>query len=180
MERQIQITVTDTSLLAERVIDYFKQHGFILSDNNKGILTFKQNSTLLEAWKTNPLKWESQIIITIVDNNVQASFYVYTDAQMNTKEEESVWQTFIENFENYLTNGNSSNEKLKSLILDSKKSRLPYLSLTIFGALLGGLLGLLCNKFFGHNSIIIGVLIGFFASVFLKWRINYVKTKNTQ
>lgn len=178
MKRQIQIIVTDASNLEERVIDYFKQAGFILSDNNKGILRFKQNSTLLDAWKTNPLKWGSEIILTIIDNKVLASFYVDTNAQMKTKEEESVWQTFINNFENYLTNGKASNDNLKSKILENKKSRLTYIVWTFFGALIGGLLGFLFNKLVGGNSSISIISIPVFATLLLGWRINYVKTKN--
>jgi hypothetical protein len=107
MEKQIQIIVTDTSALAERVINFFKQFGFTLADNNNGIFKFKQKSSLLDAWKTNPLNWGSEILVTINDNKVLANFTIDSDAQMKTYEEESVWQAFIENFENYLTDGTS-------------------------------------------------------------------------
>jgi hypothetical protein len=178
MERQIKIIVTDTAQLTERVIDFYKQFDFKLTDNKDGILKFKQNSSLLDAWKTNPLKWGAEIIVSIVDNKVLANFCVDTDAQMKTKEEEAVWQTFIDNFENYLTNGKTSNEKLTSTISDNKKSRLTYLSWTILGALTGGLLGFLYNKLVGNNSTLSIFLIPVFAILFLGWRINYVKRKN--
>jgi hypothetical protein len=178
MEKQIQITVTDTSVLPERIADYCKQFGFIITDNNNGILKFKQNSSLLDAWKTNPLKWGSEIIVTIIDNKVLANFYVDTDAQMNTKEQESVWQTFIYNFEQYLTTGNFSNEKLESKILHNKKSRISYVRWAIFGAVIGGLVSLLYKKWVDGNSSISFVFIPVFATLFLGWRRNWGKMKN--
>jgi len=87
MDRQIQITVTDTAQITERVIDFFKQFDFKLLENIDGILRYKQNSSLLDAWKTNPLKWGSEISVSIIDNKVFANFQVDDDAQMKTKEE---------------------------------------------------------------------------------------------
>jgi hypothetical protein len=163
--------------LAERVINFFKQFGFTLADNNNGILTFKQKSSLLDAWKTNPLNWGSEIIVTIIENKVLASFHVDTDAQMNTKEEESVWQTFIYNFEQYLTTGNFSNEKLESIIIQNKKSRISYVRWAIFGAVIGGLVSLLYKKWVDGNSSISFVFIPVFATLFLGWRRNWVKSE---
>ena len=177
MEKQIQIIVTDTSLLPERIADYFNRFGIIITDNNNDILKFKQNSSLLDAWKTNPLKWGSEILVTITDNKVLASFHIDTDAQMNTKEEESVWQTFIYNFEQYLTTGNFSNEKLESKILHNKKSRISYVSWAIFGAVIGGMVSLLYKKWVDGNSSISFVFIPVFATLFLSWRRNWVKSE---
>jgi hypothetical protein len=178
MEKQIQIIVTDTSVLAERVINFFKQFGFTLAANNNGIFTFKQKSSLLDAWKTNPLNWGSEILVTINDNKVLANFTIDTDAQMKTYEEESVWQAFIENFENYLTDGTSSTEKLQSRILDNKKSRLSYVSWAIFGAVIGGLVSFWYKNWVGGNSSISFVFIPVFATLFLGWRRNWGKIKN--
>jgi hypothetical protein len=41
MEKQIQITVTDTSVLPERIADYFNRFGIIITENNNGFLKFK-------------------------------------------------------------------------------------------------------------------------------------------
>jgi hypothetical protein len=177
MEKQIQITVTDTSVLPERIADYFNRFGIIITENNNGFLKFKQNSSILDAWKSNPLKWGSEITVSIIDNKVLASFHVDTDAQMNTKEEESVWQTFIYNFEQYLTTGNFSNEKLESKILHNKKSRISYVSWAIFGAVIGGMVSLLYKKWVDGNSSISFVFIPVFATLFLGWRRNWVKSE---
>ncbi len=178
MKRQIKIIVTDTDNLTQRVIDFFKRFDFKLTDNKDDILKFKQDSSILDAWKTNPLKWGSQILVSISDNKVLADFSVDTDGQMKTKEEEAVWQKFIDDFKNYLTNGKASNEELKATISANKKSRTFYLSCTIFGALTGGLLGFLYNKLTGNSSFVTIFLIPVFATLFLGWSINFAKTKN--
>ncbi len=178
MEKQVKIIVTDTVRLPERVIHFFKQFDFKLRDKKDGYFIFKQKSSLLDPWKTNPLKWGCEIYVSIADNNVLANFCVDTDAQMNTNEEETVWQTFIDNFQNYLTNGKTSNQKLTLTISTNKKSRLTYFSWLIFGALTGGLLSFLYNRLTGSNSTLSIFLIPVVASLCLSSRIKYVKTKN--
>jgi hypothetical protein len=180
MERRIKVVVTDTVQLTERVIDFFKQSGFKLTGKKDGYLKFEQKSSLLDAWKTNPLKWGAEIFVSIVDNTVLANFYVDTDAQMKTNEEETVWMTFIDSFQNYLTNGKIYSQKLASTISDNKKSRLSYFSWTILGALIGGLLSLLYSKLTGNTLSLSIYLIPVLATLFLSWRINYVKTNNAQ
>ncbi len=102
MERQIKIVVTDTVLLSEKIIDFFKQFDFKLTDKKDGYLKFNQNTSLLDPWKTNPLKWGSEISLSIAGNNIVANFYVDTDAQMKTNEEEIVWLTFDRQFSKLL------------------------------------------------------------------------------
>ena len=178
MEKKIKIIVNDTTQLTEKVIDFFKQFDVKLTDNREGNLTFKQNSSLLDAWKKNPLKWGFEIFVSVVDNKVLANFCIDTDAQMNTKEEEAVWQTFIDNFKNYLTSGKVYNQQLISTISDNKKSRLTYFCWAIFGALTGGLFGFLYNELTGNNTSLSIFFIPVFATLFLGWKINYIKTKN--
>jgi hypothetical protein len=178
MERLIKVVVTNTAQLPERVIDFFKQFNFKLTDRKEGYLKFRQNSSLLEAWKTNPLNRDSEIIVTIVERNVIANFRVDTDAQMKTNEEENVWLTFIESFQVYLTKGITYNPKLTTTITTYKKSRLSYFSWAILGAIIGGMLSLLYSKLTGNISILSVFLIPVAATFFLGWRINYVKAKN--
>lgn len=178
MKRQIRIVVSDTTQLTEKIIDYFKQFDFSLISNQNDSLEFRQNSTLLDAWKTNPLKWGSEISVTISNNNIFADFCVDTDAQMNTKEEKAVWQTFIENFQNYLTTGTTNNSKLNSAISESKRSRISYIGWTVLGALFGGFSSFVYNSLTNTTSTLSIFLIPILASTFLAWRIRYAKTNN--
>ena len=178
VERQIIVVVSDTIQLAERIIGYFKTFEFKLIEEDKNLLKFRQHASLLDTWKTNPLKWGSEIHISLNDNNVIATFHVDTCSQIKTKEEETVWITFIDTFQNYLTYGEISNQKLTATILDSKRSRLSYFSWSILGALTGGLLGLLYNRLTGTTSILSIFLIPVLATFFLRWRLTYVKKKN--
>lgn len=164
--------------MSGKIIEYFKQFDFKLIKQSGGCLKFGQRSTLLDAWKSNPLKWGAEITVSISDNSILADFDVDTAAQMNTKEEEMVWQTFVESFQNYLTSGVASNQKLNSTIFESKKSRPSYFSWTIIGALTGGLSSILYNKLTDGNSTLIIFLIPVLAAIFLRWKINYRKTEN--
>lgn len=178
MKRQIRIVVADSTQLSEQIIDYFNQFDFKLMSNQYGSLKFRQSSTLLDAWKTNPLKWASEISVSISNNNILANFFVDTDSQMNSKEEKAVWQIFIEDFQNYLTSGTTNNSKLISAISESKRSRISYIGWTVLGALFGGLLSLVYNSLTNTTSTFSILLIPILASTCLAWRIRYTRTKN--
>ena len=177
MEKQIQIFVSNTNQLKERVISFFGNYGFKLLHEKNDILKFTQKSTLLDAWKQNPLKWGSEIVVNIERKTVFANFLVETDAQMNTIEEENVWLTFIENFENYLINGKINNEKLNLTISTNIKNRINYFGWAFLGAIAGGLLAFLYNKLNAHNSSLSMFLIPTVATLFLSARINFIKSK---
>lgn len=177
MTRRIKIDVIDTYNLDKKVIDFFKSYDFELVETKNNILKFRQSSSLLDAWKTNPLKWGSEISILLGDKTIEADFVVETHAQMNTKEEKKVWQTFVEKFREFLTSGETENSKLTSAIFESRKSRVNYFGWAILGALTGGLLSFMYTKLTNHNSLLNLFIIPFTTTIVLAWRIKYVKTK---
>lgn len=177
MTRRIKIDVIDANLLDKKIIDFFKTYDFELVETKDDILKFRQSSSLLDAWKTNPLKWGSEISIMLSDKTIEADFIVDTDAQMNTKEEKKVWQTFIDNFRSFLVSGETDNSKLTSAISESKKSRLSYFMWAILGALTGGLLSFIYTKLTNNNSSLNLLIIPISATFFLSGRIKYIKTK---
>jgi hypothetical protein len=178
MTRQVRIVVTDSTQLTEKIIGYFKQFGFELISNQNGFLKFRQSSTLLDAWKANPLKWGSEISVSISNNNILADFCIDPDAQMNTREEKAVWQTFIENFQSYLTVGTTNYSKLNSKITESKRSRIICIGWAVFGALFGGSLSFVYTSLTHTTSTLTIFLIPVVASIFLAWRIKYLRTNN--
>ena len=178
MTRRIKIDVIYTYNLDKRVIDFFTSYDFQLIKTKEDTLIFRQNSSLFDAWKTNPLKWGSEVSILISDKTIEADFIVDTDAQMNTKEENKVWQTFINNFKSFLVNGETGDFKLATTISKSKKSRLNYFKWAILGALTGGVLSLTYTKLTNNNSLFNALIIPIVTTIFLSWRIKNVKTKN--
>jgi hypothetical protein len=178
MTRRVKINVIDTNQIDKKVIDFFKNYDFQLIEIQNGCLKFRQNPSLLDAWKTNPLKWGSEVSVSLSENTIEADFIVDTDAQMNTKEEKKVWQTFIESFQNYLTSGETNNYKLATMISENKNSRLVYFGWAILGALTGGLLTFIYNKLINNNSTLSLLIIPIMTAIFLSWRIKYVRTKN--
>lgn len=178
MKRQIKIVVKETEHLEEKVIEFFAHFNFRLLESEGDSLRFGKRSTLLDAWKTNPLTWGSEIVVSFSANNVLADVYVDTDAQMNTIEEKAVWEKFIENFENYLSNGVVDKSILNSTISESKKSRLIYLGWALLGALTGGFLSFLYTNLTNNYSTLSTLLIPIMATTFLAWKIKYAKIKN--
>lgn len=178
MNRRIKINVTNTYNLDKKVIEFFKSYDFELIENKEGIIKFRRRSSLLEAWKTNPLKWGSEIYILLFDKTLEVDFIVDTDTQLNTKEEKKVWQTFINNFRSFLVSGDSGNLKLTSTIFESRKSRINYFWWAILGGLTGGILSFIYTKLTDNNSLLVLIIIPIMTTAFLNWKIKYEKTKN--
>ncbi|MFT3903312.1 MAG: hypothetical protein QM727_09060 [Niabella sp.] len=178
MNKQITFVVSDVNQISQKIVDYFLQFNFKLMEADGNCLKFRKRSTLFDGWKTNPLNWGAQISVSVDGDRILADFFVDTDAQMNTREEEKVWLIFMENFENYLKNGEYPRSSLDTIIFDNRKSRLSYISWLILGALTGALLSLTYNKLTGNNATFSMVLVPFLAGAFLSWRIGYVKSKS--
>ena len=177
MEKQSQIIITDTTQLKERVITFFKDYGFRLSNEKDDILKFKQKSTILEAWQTNPLRWGSKISVTIQGEIVFAIFSVDTDGQMNTPDEENVWLNFIESFESYLAHGIIDKKGIALCIKTNKQNRIYYIAWAIVGAIAGAFLTFIYKKFVGDDFITM-FFIPASAALFLSTSISFIKAKN--
>ena len=178
MRKQINFFVSDNNELKNKIIIYFEQFGLNLVENNNDHLKFAHDSTLFDTWKANPLHWGSEITVLIKGNNIVTDFYIDNDAQMKTIEEETVWNTFIENFQIFITNGVDHNSKIDSAIIGNKKRRLRYIFWAFLGALIGCFLVIIYNKLTNNNSMISIFLIPIVATTFLTWKINFRKTKN--
>ncbi len=177
MNKKINFTITDKTQLTERIIEYFTKSGFTFVKTNDDTLKFIHSSSLFDTWTTNPLKWGSEIIVSINDNSVTADFCVDTDSQMNSSEEENVWNNFIVNFKSFMTDKTELRSLNNNIIKNVQKSRLLYIGWTVVGAFLGGFVGLYFSNLTGSKTI------GYFtipvmAALFLKQSINYKKHKN--
>lgn len=177
MRRRIKVNIVENYQLNEKIIDFFKKYDFHFFESNENILSFKQNSSLVDAWKSNPLKWGSEISVSIFDMTIVADFMVDNDAQMNTKEEKIVWQTFIEHFKNSMVNGATESSQLTITISENKKSRLNYFAWMLFGALIGGLMSLAYTKLNNNSPYLSVLIVPITAILFINGRIKYVKTK---
>ena len=174
MNKQIEFQVNDNRQLATKTAEYFTQSGFKLTDTKSDQLKFIHSSSIFDAWKLNPIKWGSEVTISFNRNNVKAEFSVDTEAQMNTSEEENVWETFIENFRAYLTTGIEYKDLNKKALEEVRKTRLIYMGWTILGAAIGGVIGIFFYKF-AENNFIGYIAIPIMASFFLNRSINQRK-----
>ncbi len=178
MTKQIEIPILSSDDIGKRVIDFLGRHNFTLSEATGSFLKFRQQASLLDAWKTNPIKWGSEISIAISHNSIKADFQVDTTAQMNTAEEDAVWQTFIKDFQAHVTTGATESSQLELMISQNKKTRLSYFAWAISGALIGGILALLYTKLTNNHSTISLLIIPVVATTFLSWKINVTKAKD--
>ena len=153
MNKQIDFRIDDKTRLNERVIEYFVKSGFKCSEIKNDKLEFTLSSSLLNTWTTNPLKWGSKITITINENELRAVFCIDTDGQMNSIEEENIWNAFIDNFRTFVDSKSDTTIFLKKITATVKKSRLIYIGWTIFGVAVGGITGSLFSYLTGSKMI---------------------------
>lgn len=176
MNKQINFEVNDKTQLIERIVDYFVKSGFRCIEMNKDKLEFIHSSSLLNTWTTNPLEWGSKVTVSINDNELSALFYIDTDGQMNSIEEENIWNAFIDNFRTFISEKTDFNIVYKKNNATVKKSRLIYIGWTILGVVVGGIVSTLWSNLTGSK------LIGYFiipvmATLFLNKSLQYKREK---
>ena len=177
MNKQLIFRVSDNTQIIERIIEYFTKSHFKLVDRDADKLKFSHSSSFFDTWTTNPLKWGSEIVVSLKDNEIISDFCIDTESQMKSVEEINVWSTFISNFESYITDTKKFKTLTKPNLKKVRNSRLIYIGLIILGCLLGGFISIYISKFTGNKTL------GYFAipimaTLFLTISINNKKQKN--
>ncbi len=170
MNERITFEVNDTIHLNDRIIQFFKKAEFKYDESDPNSMRFYQSDSLFEAWKNNPLKWKSEIIIKTRSTNVFAEFNVDTEVQMFTIEEENVWKQFFKDFQNSICESSVVEKTFVDQLNKNKRSRFSYLIWPFIGAFTGGIIATLITKQFGNKSLVY-FCIPTFATMFLKLRI---------
>lgn len=105
--KNIEFTVSDTSVPKKETIEYFIKSGFNHIDKSTDRkLKFERGSIASNMWTFNPLKWKSEIDIEINGKEVKGNFKINTIGQIPTHKEEIVWDFFIDNYKKYLNDRN--------------------------------------------------------------------------
>lgn len=183
MKRQLSIESSEE--FKERAKTYFNHFHFHLIKEDIDSMTFKRKASIFDGWKTNPLTCGSTITISTPKNLMTVGFVIDTDAQMNTKEEKAVWNTFINSFNQYLQNNILNESDINEAIAKNKQSRFTYLSWILSGALLGSTITLLLIFFNLGSPLLSYIFIPLMVTLFMRYlsfwsNIFYVKPANNQ
>ena len=176
IKKKIKFTVSNGIDLNKSTIKYFEESGFKFIETKDSFLKFERGSLTSNMWTFNPLKWKSEIFIKIIGEEIIANFTIDTIGQIPTYKEEKLWDSFIDNYKNYLAD-NKFNFKLENSkkLNDTKKNSLKYVGWAFFGAILGGIPAGFIAYFTGIHSIVsIGAVGG--AIVLLIKKINDEKS----
>lgn len=112
-----------------------------------------------------------------MEEKIIADFLIDASAQMNTFEEEAVWNSFIENFQLFLTDSIDFKKANQEVIKKSRKSGLAYVGWAISGVIIGGIAGMFLAHLTGINLFTyVGIPIG--GTLLLANRIKYKKNKS--
>lgn len=177
MEKTISLNSENLPEAEKRILVYFNMYGFTLSEKKDNQLQFSYPSSFFDAWKSNPLRWESAITVTLFTNEVVAGFNFNTDAQLSTAEEEAVLKIFMRNFETYVLTGTCLQTELDEAITFARKRRFIYYGWTAVGMLAGAVLAITWIRLTGSKSKLSILLVPIIAGLILKWKIKSIKSK---
>lgn len=164
--------------LTEKTEEYFLQSGFDLKEKKAGFLKFSHRASLLSSWTLDPLKWDSEIIVTFQGYEVNADFNIDSEGEMNTPEEENTWNKFIENYRRFLINNIDFKEENRRELKKARKSGLGYILCAAGGAVAGGIIGFALSHFTGIEGInFLGIPV--FVSMLLAYRITHNRRKKS-
>lgn len=141
--------------------EYFIGNGFSVTSENSNHLTFKRGSKLLNIITLNPLKWESAIEVTIVNNTVVAEFEISTFGQDITHKENALWDSFIDNYRRTIIDGLDFKIENRRQLNNTLLYNLSYVKWAILGAIVAGVPSGIFAYYTGVESIAsIGAIVG--------------------
>ena len=138
MNKQIQFEINNDLSFKEPTKSYFIRMGFKLVDETNDTLTFSKGSTLLNMVTFNPLNWKTEIDIQFRDGVVTADFNINTTGQAVTPKEEELWNKFIENYRQSITNNLDLSEAIIKDLKETKKNNVNYVMWALAGAIVFG------------------------------------------
>lgn len=141
--------------------EYFIGNGFGITSENSDHLTFKRGSKLRNIITLNPLKWESTIEVSIVNNKVVAEFKISTFGQDITHKENALWDSFIDNYRRTIIDGLDLKNENKRQLNNTLLYNLSYVKWAILGAIFAGVPSGIIAYYAGVESIApLGAVIG--------------------
>jgi hypothetical protein len=181
-KRTIEFKVSESTNLKKMTIEYFTKSGFkhIVNGSTDKKIIFQRGSIASNMWTFNPLNWKSEIDIEINGQEVKANFNISAAGQIPTNKDELLWQTFIDNYQKYLSDSNFDYLTENSKNLKTTKSKnFKYLGWAALGGLIVGVPAGLIAYWTGINAIAsVGTAGG--AIALLTKKINDEKKKNAQ
>lgn len=138
----VKKTGFDTEKPKEQVkketLQYFKQQGFKLTQNESNFLQFERGSVLRNTYTFNPLKWKSIISISLKGKRVKAHFDINTIYQDVIKEEEHLWDKFILNYKETIVKGQALVAENEKTTMKTKKAAFKHISHLLLGEIMIG------------------------------------------
>lgn len=173
---QVKSELSNTELI-DLVITFFDTHNFKLHTQEQSKLTFKKGSLLKNMATFNPLNWKSDISIKINNSVVDYNWQIDSTFQAVTKQEVTVWESFVRSFSQTIKSGKLSNKETIEALESNKKSIGGYILYAILGGIIIGIPSGIIAHLTGIDSIVsIGAASGAMASLY--WKIEKEKIKN--
>lgn len=146
MEKQVTLRVPNDNDIEEKVLRYFNRYNFTLLEHSKGHFCFGIKASVAANRHSDPLIWESQIVIDISGHTLVVKYYAQSDSEMKTKTEESIWNWLVKDFKQHPTDKTGYPWKLAAAIPCGKSGRLQNWFRAIAAVLGTGLVILLVGR----------------------------------
>jgi len=136
LEKKINFAVTNKIQLEESISEYFTQSGFNLKFQDNTKLIFIRGSYFTNFWTFNPLKWKSNIEVSITDLEVKVTAIVHTVGQIVLTAEDRLWDEFLNNLKVYLTENIDFKENNRNQLREVKKESIKFVGKIALGGLI--------------------------------------------
>lgn len=170
IRRHLEFKAPLSQELTNNILIYFTQPGFLLVEKKENFFRFKSNSSFFSSWKFDPLKWESEINVKVLDDKIQADFFVDTSEMLNNSVEINVWDKFIENFQFFLEKNRVNHESLNDAKEKAKRKGWLTFCWVVLIAIGSAIPVIIIHRFFEFNFPVFW-LMPLCVIVFLKLRV---------
>tara|TARA_R110002126_G_scaffold157104_1_gene304624 strand:+ start:55813 stop:56361 length:549 start_codon:yes stop_codon:yes gene_type:complete len=92
----------NSNALKTKLEHYFSKYNFLFEEGYENQFIFFKKFSVLDAWKINPLHWESKVIITLHNETISIRYSNEGNGQITPHAFDTLFTTFFKNLEVYI------------------------------------------------------------------------------
>ncbi|WP_121667415.1 hypothetical protein [Mesonia aquimarina] len=162
--RTIEFNANNDENLKEKLQHYFSTYNFQLAQESSTEFNFSKKRSLLKtAWTINPLNWNANIEVKLIEGKkIIVEYVVEGNGQITPVAYADLFETFLINLKRYIATKKDFKEENQQAISSAKKKMIPIIFFYLIGTFAGLFAGIILGEWVNFSLLsTIGLVIGF-------------------
>lgn len=163
-KKKFALKIENNNNFRQNLKQYFLFYNFDYSEKEENTILFFKKFSYLSGWRFNPLNWESEIKITILNNTLEIAYINKGNSQITPFAFDGLYNSFFNNLNLFVNKSIDFKEKNKQEIKKAKQKVFLQFLIIIACIFVFVIIGWLLKKefnlhFLSKFSVVIGALL---------------------